>query len=78
MSPPAIIIAIIWPVLTMERKEISVRTVPADISPFVIFRIFVINTLPVHPFIKRTTVIENSVQNDPHSTAVYLLHQPGK
>ena len=41
-------------------------------------RCVLVNTLSVHPFIKRTAVIEHAVQNDLHASGVRLFDHPGK
>ena len=78
MSPPAIIMGIIRPLMLPEFKESIVRTVLRHkCSLFIAFRVF-INTLSIQPFIERTTVIKHTVQNDLHAPAMNLFHKLGK
>ena len=55
-----------------------VRTVLRDIGSLFVSLLVFIDSLPIHPFIKRAAVIEHSVQNHLHAAAVCLLHQADK
>ena len=81
MPPPSVVTLIIWPCLitiVMEMEKFPVRAVRAYISPFWIFRLRLINPLPIQPFIERPAMIKYTVQDDTHPTPVHLLHQSGK
>ena len=61
--------------LEKKGKKVPVWTVSADIGPLRIIRIFVINPLFVHPFIKRTAMVKYAVQNNPHAAAILILFE---
>ena len=75
MSPPSVIGIVIGPCcLIVEIKVIPIRAVSTDIGTLVIsFRIF-INALFVHPFIKGSAVIEDTVEDDTHASVMCLCH----
>ena len=76
MSPPSVIKLIIWPVMfIMELKKGMIGTVRRNVSSFFISLLMLINPLPIQPFIKRSAVIKNTIQNNLHSSAVNLFHQ---
>ena len=79
VCPPSIISRIVWPFIRIIKgEEISVWTVSGNISSFRISLLVLINALSVHPFIKRTAVVEYTIQNDLHSSSVDLCCQFGK
>ena len=79
MSPPSVIGLIIRPSVTILKiKIISVGAVCTDVCAlFIAFRIF-INAFPIHPLIKGTAMVEDSVQNHLHASFVSLFHHLGK
>ena len=79
MAPPAVIKLIIRPfMLVVEMEKGTVGTVRTDIRSRLISRLFLIDPLPVHPFIKGSAMIKYPVQNNLHPPAVSLLHQLNK
>ena len=78
MSPPAIIVIIVRPHIFIKPEESPVRTVCGYISSFFITLGILINALSVKPFIERTTVIENSVENNFHAPFVNFLDKLSK
>ena len=79
MPPPAVISAVIRPFMIIIKAEIiMVGTFLCDISPFLItFHIF-IDSFFVYPFIERTAMIEDAVQNHSDASSVRLFHHFGK
>ena len=76
MGPPPVIGSIVRPpVLVAEIKIGPVGTVRSHISARRVSFLALVDPLSVHPFIKGSAVIEYSVQNDPHTSSVDLLHQ---
>ena len=78
MSPPAVIASIVRPcicVFIIEMKETTVRALLAQISTRLISALMQIDFLPVEPLVKRTTVVEHTVDNHSHPALVHLLHE---
>ena len=76
MSPPSIVIRIVWPcILIVEFEKITVRTVCGNICSFFISWLILINPLTIQPLVKGTAVIKHTVQNDLHPPTVYLFHK---
>ena len=81
MSPPSIITGILRPltvIIIVEQEIVPVWALCAHICPRLISFHLIINHFPIHPFVKRTTMIEYSVNNYSHSATVDLFNQPDK
>ena len=71
-APPLLIIVVIRPAVRRKIKKFSVRTVCGLVRPRRILSAPGIDALAVHPPVKRSAVIENTVQNHPHACLVHL------
>ena len=79
MPPPAVIAAIIWPFfLIMELKKAMILAVSGHIGTCLITAHAFIDPLPVQPFIKRTTVIEHTIDDHLHAPAMHLFYKLGE
>ena len=78
MSPPAIICSVIRPEFIsriMEQEKAVIWTFFTYICSLRIVRLRLIDTFSVHPFVKRATMIEYTIQNHTHSTLMHLFYQ---
>ena len=78
MAPPAFIIVIVRPVFSFSAikvKVISIWAFGRNIRTRLITFYVMINIFPIHPFVKRATVIKDSIQNYFHSSFVDFLNQ---
>ena len=64
--------------LIIKLKKRVIRTVLRHIRARLIALSGLVNPLAVQPLVKRTTVVENAVQNHLHAALVRLLHQVDK
>ena len=76
MPPPSIIVRIIRPsILVAESEEMTIWAVCRNISSRFISILAFINSFSVYPFIKGTTVIKDTVQDNPHSSLMKFFHK---
>ena len=78
MSPPAVICSVIRPELIsriMEQEKAVIWAFFTYICTLRIVRLWLIDAFSVHPFVKRATMIEYTIQNHTHSTLMHLFYQ---
>ena len=81
VPPPAVVTSVVGParVPALEKfKEIPVGAVRGDISSLFIPLLALVDPFPVHPLVKRTTMVKNAVEDDFHSPPVKLFHKLDK
>ena len=78
MSPPAIVASVIRPLsvlIFIKVKEAMVWTVFRNVRTIFISFPSLINLFLVKPFIKRTTVVEHTVQDHFHAPLMHLFYK---
>ena len=75
MSPPSVIAGIVRPaVIFVESEIILVRAVLRDESAFFVALFILIYSFSVEPFVKRTAVVEYTVEDYFHSSLVCFFY----
>ena len=75
MTPPSVIVKIIWPCIFKKLKKVLIWTSIRHISTLFISFLFLVNLFSVKPLIKRSAVIENAVYYNFHPALMGLFYK---
>ena len=76
VSPPAIVAVIKRPgIFIVELEKIAIRAVLRDICPLRIAARVLVQKFRIQPFIERTTMVEDAVNDDSHSPLMEFFYQ---